>query len=65
MGSYHYVPSWLALKADATQGMRWAILICIREPPGVRRPGSPSQLTWYGGQVVKSHPSMLNHRVVE
>jgi hypothetical protein len=35
------------------------------ESSGVRRPEFPSQVTRYGGQVVKSRPPVLNRRVVE
>jgi hypothetical protein len=39
------VSSWSVLKTDATRGLRRVLLICIGEPPSVRRPGSPSRVT--------------------
>jgi hypothetical protein len=65
MGSYYYITSWLVLRTDATRDLQWTILIHIREPPGMRRPGSPSQVVGYGEQVVKSCPPALNRRVEE
>jgi hypothetical protein len=63
MFSYCYVSSWSVLKTDATQDPRWAMLIRTEEPLGMWRPGFPSQVARYGGQVVRSHPSVINRRV--
>jgi hypothetical protein len=65
MGSYRYVPSWLAVKTHASRGPQRVILIRIEEPPGMQRPGSLSWVTGKGEQVVKSHPPALNRRLVE
>jgi hypothetical protein len=44
-GPYCYVLSRSVLKTDATRGPQQAIFIHIGEPPGVRGPGLPSQVT--------------------
>jgi hypothetical protein len=54
MGSYCYVPSWLALKNDAIQDQRRELLICIGELPGraeARVPFSGNQVRWIGGEI--------------
>jgi hypothetical protein len=45
VGSYCYVSSWPALKADAIRDSKRAMPIRNGEPPGMRRPGSSSQVT--------------------
>jgi hypothetical protein len=43
---------------------KWAIFICIWEPPGMRRPDVPYRVAGLGGLVTESYPVALNRRLV-